>query len=1339
MSTDSNLEANWWERLSDKFSSATEGFIGFLGKIFGSSNDRLVKSLGFIRNKDGTHRIAPNSILEQVNSLEDEMKALSDAELKDLSTGFRDRLAAGETLEDILPEAFAACREAGRRTKNMRHFDVQIVGGVILHRGNITEMVTGEGKTLVATLPAYLNALTGKGVHVITVNDYLARRDCEWMSPIYNALGVSSGFIQSDMDPESRRISYEKDITYGTNSEFGFDYLRDNMKRARFGDSNYPIYEQQVQRALNFAIIDEVDNILIDEARTPLIISGAAHDDPDRYRQANRIAVLLTDLERKAQIKLKVAGHGLHIPGHNLGPNEEADEQAEAIQSTPKKDAIQEGETNEDDEDINVDKLLTPPDQEKKEKRLGYYFEVREKEHTCHLTDEGIRKAEELAGVESFYTAENMEWPHLIDNALKAHHLYQKDKRYVVMRHPETNQMSIILVDEFTGRLMIGRQLSDGLHQALEAKHEREGVQIREETQTLATVTLQNFFRLYKKLAGMTGTAMTEANEFWKIYKLEVVAIPTNRALVRQNLPDLVYLNEKDKWNAVVEEIEKMHKYDVVTLTDGAELVGAVKKETEETITFELKDGREVRELKEDEVEDIARKGRPILIGTTDVAKSEKISKLLGKRGVKHELLNAKPEYASREAEIVAQAGRIGAVTISTNMAGRGTDIILGGNAETLAWARLKDKYATRLDIPDDIWKQTVAEIRAKEKMEEEGRIVAEMGGLHIIGTERHESRRIDNQLRGRAGRQGDPGSGRFYVSLQDDLMRIFAGEWVANVLKRLGMEEGEAIESAMVTRRIEAAQKKVEERNFDIRKNLLEYDEVMDLQRKRVYGYRQEILEGANCRTRIFALIEKQVEAALERYLAVDYGPASFAEFAERKFGVEMEPRDYVHLNFADAVTVAKEKAQQMVATQVHELVDENLDPESEQRDWNYQALCNRAKSMWGLNLTAPQLRKMERTAITDLLLAGGAKTIDDVDLSEGKKFLDFDWGLQSLSTWVKTKFTLDMKFDAVEGEDPDRAAIRKRLLAEIYQLYRQKEIEFPVTVAMTRFMPEARVQGRPNFDRDGLIQWFKNRYPNDTSIKEEEIRTLSRSQIQQKLIEASKSAFMPIEAKAIDVKIAETFEGASVSEEGDAQELAEWLKAEAKVDVDVGLLTGIAPKEARNVIWNALDRKYRAEMSRVERGLLLDYLDRGWKSHLYDMDHLRQGIGLVGYAQIDPKTEYKRLGMKQFDEMWAGVGDKVTDVIFRLESDEVFQESVWSISATVKESAPSTYSQAEAAQAQTQAGEQQQAIQTSQSSDGKKQEPIRNKHDKIGRNDPCPCNSGKKYKNCCMRNAVK
>ncbi|MBV8231746.1 MAG: preprotein translocase subunit SecA, partial [Planctomycetaceae bacterium] len=608
------LLSDLWDKTTDAFTAVSEGVSEGLIRLFGSSNERQVRRM----------RIT----VARINELEPAMQALSDDALRAKTDELRQRLAQGETLDDLLPEAFAACREAGRRFLKMRHYDVQLMGGMVLHGGNIAEMVTGEGKTLVATLAAYLNALEGKGVHVVTVNDYLARRDAEWMSPIYSGLGMTVGAIQADMDSEERQRIYARDITYGTNNEFGFDYLRDNMK---------PTKELQAQGALHYAIIDEVDSILIDEARTPLIISGPAFDDVRKYAEADRIARLL-----------------------------------------------------------------------QKDK----HFEVKEKERTCHLNDEGIREAERIAGIESFYTPGNMEWPHLIDNALKAHHLYKRDRDYVELNG------EIVIVDEFTGRLMTGRQWSDGLHQAVEAK---ERVKIKEENQTLATITLQNFFKLYKKLAGMTGTAMTEANEFAKVYDLDVIAIPTNRPLTRQSYSDVIFRTDREKLKAIIDEIREVHAT-----------------------------------------------GRPILVGTTSIEKSEQLSGALERHGIAHQVLNAK--YHEREAEIVAQAGRKGAVTIATNMAGRGTDIILGGNPEFMAWADLKrltdahgrPLYPTRLEVPQPTWDAAVA--RYEPEMKAEGREVAALGGLHIIGTERHESRRIDNQLRGRSGRQGDPGSSRFFL-----------------------------------------------------------------------------------------------------------------------------------------------------------------------------------------------------------------------------------------------------------------------------------------------------------------------------------------------------------------------------------------------------------------------------------------------------------------------------------------------------------------------------------------------------------------------------------------------
>ena len=867
-----------WDKTTDALTAMTEGVSNGLVRLFGNSNERQIR------------RMRP--IVARINEMEPAIQALSDEGLKAKTAEFRTRLAAGESLDEILPEAFAVCREGGRRFLKMRHYDVQLMGGMVLNGGNIAEMVTGEGKTLVATLAAYLNALPGKGVHVVTVNDYLARRDAEWMSPLYNGLGLTVGAIQSQMDSDERQDIYGRDITYGTNNEFGFDYLRDNMK---------PTKETQAQGFLNYAIIDEVDSILIDEARTPLIISGPAFDDVRKYAEADRISRLL------------------------------------------KKDL---------------------------------HFEVKEKERTCHLNDVGIREAERIAGIESFYTPGNMEWPHLIDNSLKAHHLYRRDREYMV-RGDE-----IVIVDEFTGRLMEGRQWSDGLHQAVEAK---ERVKIKEENQTLATITLQNFFKLYKKLSGMTGTAMTEANEFWKVYHLDVVAIPTNRPLTRESYRDVIYRTDREKYKAILDEIREIHET-----------------------------------------------GRPVLVGTTSIEKSELISDMLKSHGVRHEVLNAK--YHEREAEIVAQAGRKGAVTIATNMAGRGTDIILGGNPEFMAWADLKGLkdenslilYPTRLEVPKDIWDAAVG--KYETEMKAEGRVVAGVGGLHIIGTERHESRRIDNQLRGRSGRQGDPGSSRFFLSLEDDLMRKFAGEWVSAVLTRLGMEEGEAIESKLVSRRIEGAQKKVEERNFDARKNLLEYDEVMDEQRKRVYSCSASgSIEGVPAKDELLGMIDQQVKENASRFLADDYGAASFAEWAGTRLGVELNAKEYKGVPFDDAQEQAKREAESEAGDQVREAIEENLPSDAEPAEWNWQAMVAWANARYGVNLKDRDLRKfsstnkgevdLDRRALEEFLTEKAIETIHAVDLAPAAEFLNEDWGRRTLAGWVHHKFGLALEFTPTGG----------------------------------------------------------------------------------------------------------------------------------------------------------------------------------------------------------------------------------------------------------------------------------------------------------------------------------
>jgi len=894
--------------------------------VFGDHNERVVRAL--------------RERIQAINDLEPRLEALDDAELRAQTPRFHQRLDEGETVDDLLPEAFATAREAARRTLGLRPYDVQLIGGLVLHEGKIAEMATGEGKTLTAVLPAYLNALTRRGVFIVTVNDYLARRDAAWMAPVYDALGMTVGAIQNSMDPAQRRQEYAANITFGTNNEFGFDYLRDNMKSRP---------EDQVQADLHYAIIDEVDSILIDEARTPLIISGMPEQSTRLYYDANNVA-------------------------RKLKPGED--------------------------------------------------FEIKEKEHQCVLTEDGIDHAQRLAGVDSFYDGAHMEWPHQLEQALRAHFIYQRDKDYVV-QPSEDGQPEVVIVDEFTGRLMPGRRWSDGLHQAVEAK---EGIRIREELQTLATITFQNYFRLYDKIAGMTGTAMTEAAEFHQIYGLDVVSVPTNRPVIRDDRDDVVYRTRKEKWTAISDEIEEIH-------------------------------GR----------------GQPILVGTTSIESSEHLSGMLKRRGIRHEVLNAK--HHAREADIVAQAGRKGAVTVATNMAGRGTDIVLGGNPEALT-----RQYVATHEGADE----QQAERRFEAECAREKEAVLAAGGLYVLGTERHEARRIDNQLRGRSGRQGDPGVTRFYLSLEDDLMRIFAREWVSGLLEKLGMTEGQEIESRMVTRGIEKAQKRVEQRNFEIRKNLLEYDEVMDSQRKTIYGKRQEILEGGDLSGTILEMC---------------------AEVAER-------------------------------------IVLEHAPDKGE---------------------------------------------------------IDGERLVAELSTKFNTTFELSdapgASHELSVAEDPP--AVVEQVMACLRERYDERRAEL------------------------GDEQW-----------------------------------------------------------------------------------------------------------SKVERFLLLNTVDSRWKDHLRAMDDLKRGIGLRGYAQVDPKIEYKREGYDKFQMLLSAIAEEVTGLVFRLQiqvdTDRQLAQR-WAPASTTGPTAAPGRAMPQALAAMSRGRERAAAAAGRQAP-----RTIVNTDRKVGRNAPCPCGSGKKYKQC-------
>ena len=761
-------------------------------------------------------RIMP--IVKKINELESDIEKLSDNELRGKTNELKKKLQEGKTLDDILPEAFAVVREASKRVLGMRHFDVQLIGGIILHQGRIAEMKTGEGKTLVATLPVYLNALTGKGVHVVTVNDYLAKRDSEWMGKVYKFLGLTVGLVIAGMEPHEKRQAYACDVTYGTNNEFGFDYLRDNMV----------IYKDQlVQRELNYAIVDEIDSILIDEARTPLIISGRGEQSSDLYKKANSFVVKLTP-------KVIV------------------------------------------EEDVK--------DFEQAEDNENYDYIVDLKAKSASLTQKGIKKAEKEFGLENFNDIENSELVHNVNQALRAHGIMKKDIDYIV------KDGEVLIVDEFTGRIMYGRRYNNGLHQAIEAK---EHVKIADESKTLATITFQNYFRMYDKLSGMTGTAMTEEAEFEEIYKLDVIEIPTNKPMIRKDEHDIIYKNEHAKFRAVIKDIKEINK-----------------------------------------------KGQPVLVGTVSIEKSEKLSKLLDKEGIKHTVLNAK--FHEKEAEIVAQAGKFGAVTIATNMAGRGTDIMLGGNSEFLAKQEMRRQRYTLDQIEqanafNETSDETVLEARKKfkelkdkfdEEIKEEKEKVIAAGGLKIIGTERHESRRIDNQLRGRSGRQGDPGESRFYIGLDDDLMKIFGGDMITKVYNTLGADEDMPIESKMISKAVENAQKRVEGRNFSIRKNVLKYDDVMNIQREIIYKQRRQVLDGENMKENVFNMIDTLAEEMVSGYATEDgINAESLMSEVEATYGIsKLESLSETKINAENVIAELQEKAHKIYDEKEAEFGSENL-----------------------------------------------------------------------------------------------------------------------------------------------------------------------------------------------------------------------------------------------------------------------------------------------------------------------------------------------------------------------------------------------------------------------------
>ena len=1154
-----------------------------LVKVFGSRNERLIK--------------AYSVIVEQAGEFEEEIKKLDDEGLKAKTGEFKAALKAGARPEDILPETFAVVREAARRNVDMRHFDMQLIGGDVLYEGKIAEMVTGEGKTLVATLAAYLVHLAGRKVHIVTVNDYLAKRDAEWMEPIYKALGLTVGAIQADMDTsgDKRKGQYGCDITYGTNNEFGFDYLRDNMKIS---------LEQMVQGPLQYAIIDEVDSILIDEARTPLIISGPAFDDVSRYKKAEQVSRKLIALQSSYDRTKKQIDSVQRRQAGAQGELTEAkrDKDNERIKKAQK--VIKESET----ELEGAQARLTGVTQ---------YYEVEYDRKQVHLTHEGVGAAQEIAGVGSFFTGSNMEWPHLLEQSLRAHVTFEREKDYVVI------EGKVVIVDEFTGRLMHGRQWSDGLHQAVEAK---ENVSVKEESQTLATITLQNFFKLYEQIAGMTGTAATEAEEFMNIYKLDVVVIPTNKPCIRENRDDVIYQTMREKFDAIVEEINE-----------------------------------------------VSNSGRPVLVGTVSIEKNEALSNALKVRYGKeyeHEVLNAKQH--EREALIVAKAGQQhssrdgqmrGNITIATNMAGRGTDIKLGPG-------------------------------------------VAEIGGLHVLGTERHEARRIDNQLRGRTGRQGDAGSSQFFLSFEDDLMRVFAPEWTVKALSWIGWEEGQPIVHKRISKGIEKAQKKVEERNFEVRKSLLEYDEVMDYQRKIFYSRRRKILAGKGLKNIIGEMIDATIAKNCDTILNESYPRKCIIEWAKTSFGVDLRPSDVVGVKAEEIERLIKQQAKGNAANDISLSMGEYLEDYGDPRSWDIAGLCKWAMSAFRVSLSPAKIKHQEPEEIEEQLISAAAEQIDKKNCSQLMEFLEPDFGARTFVEWARAKF--DIKLDLERLKSANSSQIRQQLGEETAAKYKQREIEYPVEFAMNMvYGPE----GLNVYAFDALADWANRKYNAGLSV--ERIANIKPRALHKQLVELSES----FNNGELDRELAEK------QAQLNTAELVRWANERFEASLSEEDLADEA--ERKEKLSEAAREFLRKELSDLEKYVLVQVYDSTWKDHLYSMDHLKDSIWMRGWAEKDPKTEYKREGYRMFEEMLENIEDRVTDIIFkvRLEAGARAQ-SIWNVSQTAHDEV-GQFAMAEQQRAAAQAPQGERKVKQ-----------IRLEHPKVGRNDPCPCGSGKKYKKCCGKN---
>jgi len=1366
-------------------------------KVFGTRNERMVKR--YMR------------VVEQVSRHEEQVSALTDEELRAKTDEFRKRITGGERADDMIPEVFAVAREAMDRnvgirnifdpeqnfdpsrlpddaralydqTKQMidsmepappegmllgsdgptppwkivdiplrlhqavrelypkskppyraRPFDVQIIGAVVLYEGRIAEMKTGEGKTIVAPLACYLAALQDMQVHVVTVNDYLVQRDRDWTFPFFHALGLTTGAIhpQHMQPPQEKQTAYDCDVVYGTTSEFGFDYLRDNMK-LRVAD--------QVQKRRDFAIVDEVDSTLIDEARTPLIISGMAHDHQPRYELADRLARFLVEKQE---------------------PWNKADER---VQSCLMKISSLEGDIRNARDKSKVPELkkqleqekATLPELEAERDKYDQYYEVELDKKKANLTHEGIALAQKEAGVGSFYVGDNIDIPHLLENAIRAHSVYQRDRDYVVAPDDE-GKPSVVIVDQNTGRKMVGRQWSDGLHQAVEAK---EGVPIKQETQTMATITIQNFFKLYDRLAGMTGTADTEATEFYEIYKLDVIVIPTNVPVIREDRNDLVYIAAKDKWESIVDEIKRHHDL-----------------------------------------------GQPVLVGTTSVERSEMLSQMLTKKyQIKHEVLNAKQH--EREAEIIAHAGELGAVMIATNMAGRGTDIKLGQftTAELIEhWKRrnlagrdgspdqpeeeitagvyrhiaprelglnkkdveamsddeirmaLLRKWAVEYAWMSEGKADSLSEAKLKEALDQTGicmlhrlrafEDVNDLGGLHVVGTERHQSRRIDNQLRGRSGRQGDNGSSRFFLSLEDDLMKMFAGNTTLNVLSKLGMKEGDAIEHPMLNRAVGRAQRKGEERDFLIRKNILEYDEVMDHQRHEFYGQRQEVLEGKGITEKIFNYLDEAAEDAVYRYLDRNYVAHCVAEWVRENLNVSIDP-DRIRNKQDDREDLHKlieVDAKEEAASIIEVTMGEYLPAESDPAEWDVKALVDWGAANFEADLKIAEVREMTPAEVRQRLVEAAERKIDKADLSPTDQFLVPNYGEKELAKWAKNKFDIDLDIEDFANVEELEDAV-ERLQKAVRDAYAEREITYPIDFAID--MTSANMQQDPRGALEHFCRWVKARY--DLEWSPNALPSTNPEELKQVLYdEARKWDDSRIEERAQQVLAG----GTSV------EHIENWLRDNAGAQLTDDERTR-AEDDPKSVLEDKFRQIQRAELTQFERWVLLQILDQAWKDHLHAMDQVRESIGFRSFSQLDPRIEFKREGARLFEEMHRTVRDKLTDLVFKAKltpqvaqrRPEQQQQQQQQQQAPgdgdgsggdgqqqrrpVQPAQHATAAAAAAASGAVGTAQQQRDIEQAERAGapagGAKRQPVR-AAPSVGRNEPCPCGSGKKYKQCC------